>query len=121
MLSLQSKLRQIGTELARLTPNCVHYYRTPTAIPFLIWQEAGETDSFRADNGKAEQVITGTVDVFTRTEFDPLLDGVQDTLEGLCMRWALNSVQYEDDTNLIHYEWTFEVVTDGEANSGDGD
>jgi len=35
------------------------------------------------------------------------------------LAWQLNSVQYEQDTGYIHYEWAFEidgaeeVVTDG--------
>lgn len=115
MMSLQTKLKQIGTELAKLTPNCVHYYRHPSALPFLIWQESGEGTSFHSGNHKTEQVITGTVDVFTKTEFDPLLDDVQNALEALGVAWTLNSVQYEDDTNLIHYEWYFEVANDGEV------
>ncbi len=113
MMSLQSKLQQIGAAFAGLTDHAVHYYRRPTAFPFLIWQESGEGDSFHGDNRKGEQMITVTVDVFTQTEFDPLLDEVQATLEELGVPWYLNSVQYEDDTNLIHYEWYMEVSTHG--------
>lgn len=113
MTSLQSKLRQLGEAFAELTPHSVHYYRRPTAFPFLIWQESGEGESFHGDNHKHEQSIAVTVDVFTKTEFDPLLDAVQDTLEELGVPWSLNSVQYEDDINLIHYEWILEVVAGG--------
>ena len=31
-------------------------------------------------------------------------------LEGIGASWYLNSVQYEEDTGLIHYEWYWEVV-----------
>lgn len=113
MISLQSKLQQIGTALAAVSPNCVHYYRHPGPLPFLVWQESRENDSFFADNGKREQNITGTVDFFTQTEYDPLLDAVQSALEELGLVWALNSVQYEEETALIHYEWTFEVSVRG--------
>lgn len=113
MISLQSKLQQIGAKLATVTTHCVHYYRHPTALPFLIWQESGEGVSFHADNGKREQTISGTVDVFTQTEFDTVLDDVQDALEDLGLAWSLNSVQYEEDTKLIHYEWIWEVRNSG--------
>jgi hypothetical protein len=37
------------------------------------------------------------------------LDNIQAALNSLRIPWRLNSVQYEDETNLIHYEWTWEV------------
>ena len=114
MIALQNKLRQMGEAFAAVTENACHYFRPVTAFPALIWAEDGEADSFNADNHKACQNITGTVDLFTKTEFDPLLDDVQTALEGLGVAWRLESVQYEDETNAIHYEWTWEVATDGE-------
>lgn len=113
MIALQNKLRQMGEAFAAVTENACHYFRPVTAFPALIWAEDGEADSFNADNHKACQNITGTVDLFTKTEFDPLLDDVQAALEGLGVAWRLESVQYEDETNAIHYEWTWEVATDG--------
>lgn len=113
MIALQNKLRQIGEAFAAVTENACHYFRPVTAFPALIWAEDGEADSFNADNHKACQNITGTVDLFTKTEFDPLLDDVQAALEGLGVAWRLESVQYEDETNAIHYEWAWEVATDG--------
>ena len=115
MIALQNKLRQMGEAFAAVTENACHYFRPVTAFPALIWAEDGEADSFNADNHKACQNITGTVDLFTKTEFDPLLDDVQAALEGLGVAWRLESVQYEDETNAIHYEWTWEVATDGES------
>jgi len=114
MIALQNKLRQMGEAFAAVTENACHYFRPVMAFPALIWAEDGEADSFNADNHKACQNITGTVDLFTKTEFDPLLDDVQAALEGLGVAWRLESVQYEDETNAIHYEWTWEVATDGE-------
>ena len=114
MIALQNKLRQMGEAFAAVTENACHYFRPVTAFPALIWAEDGEADSFNADNHKACQNITGTVDLFTKTEFDPLLDDVQAALEGLGVAWRLESVQYEDETNAIHYEWTWEVATNGE-------
>lgn len=114
-LSLQAKLQQIGTAFATVTTNCWHYWRPVKTTPCLIWAETGEDDSFHSDNRKSEQRIVGTVDLFTKTEFDPLADSVQDTLESLGMTWSLNSVQYEEETNLIHMEWVWGVINDGEV------
>lgn len=114
MIALQLKLRQMGEAFATVTKNAYHYFRPVTSFPALIWAESGEAESFHADNRKSCQTIQGTVDLFTKTEFDPLLDDVQTALEGLGVAWYLSSVQYEDETNAIHYEWTWEVASRGE-------
>lgn len=116
---LQNKLRQLGEAFAELTDYCYHYFRPVKTTPCIIWAESGEADSFHADNHKTEQNITGTVDVFTKTEFDGLLDSVQTALDGLGAAWYLSSVQFEDDTQLIHYEWTWEIATEVE-DDGEG-
>ncbi len=115
MMSLQSKLQQLGVALAGITENCYHYYRAKKDLPCLVWAESGEEESFHSDNGKSEQRIVGTVDLFTKTEFDPIADEVQQTLEDLGATWSLNSVQYEDETNLIHMEWSWGVSFSGEV------
>jgi hypothetical protein len=75
-----------------------------------VWAETGESDSFNADNGKKEQVIEGTMDFYTETEFDPLFDEIQSVLDEMCCGWVLDSVQYEDSTKLIHYSWNWELI-----------
>lgn len=121
MLSLQSKLYQLGTAFSAAVPNCYHYWRPVENLPCLMWAESGEESSFYSDNMKTEQNITGTCDFYTKTEFDPLIDAVQSIFETLGITWALNSVQYEQETNLIHYEWTWGVAIYGEVPSGAGD
>ena len=50
------------------------------------------------------------MDFFTLDEYDAIIDEIQDSLEGNeGLSWNLNSVQYEEDTKFIHYEWIFEV------------
>lgn len=114
-MSLQSKLQQIGMAFAAVTPKCYHYWRPVKNVPCLIWAESGEDNSFHSNNRKSEQRIVGTVDLFTKTEFDPIADSVQSTLDNLGVTWSLTSVQYEDETNLIHYEWSWGVIFDGEV------
>lgn len=113
-MSLQSKLQQMGVAFAAVTNNCYHYWRPVKDVPCLIWAESGEDASFHSDNGKSEQRIIGTVDLFTKTEFDPLADDVQEALESLGVTWTLESVQYEEETNLIHMEWSWGVTFGGE-------
>lgn len=43
--------------------------------------------------------------------YDETADVIQNNMNrAQGVSWRLNSVQYEDDTNMIHYEWEFEVV-----------
>ena len=64
---------------------------------------------FTADNKTAEHALTGTVDYFSKQEYDPAPDAIESTLSGLGLIWELNSVQYEDETELIHHEWTWSM------------
>lgn len=108
MMSLQSKLKHIGTGLASVCENCYHYSRgNETPDQYLVWMEVGETGSFHADNGKCEQIIEGLADYYTKTEYDTTIDDIQSEFETLGLSWLIESVQYEPDTNYIHYEWRF--------------
>lgn len=110
MKSLQNNVRKIQTALLTVTTNCFHYWRAKAEPPYLIWAEDGEDVSFHSSNHKQEQQIHGTCDYFTKTEFDTTVDSIQDALNDISCGWRLNSVQYEEDTNLIHYEWEWWVI-----------
>lgn len=113
MKSLMNTLKGIHDELNKVEGTSFYHYRRPTNIKseYGVWAEDGEANSFKANNHKAEQQIHGTVDYYTLNEFNPILDDIQEALDNVTPGgWFLASVQYEDDTNLIHYEWEFEVV-----------
>lgn len=110
-MNLTAKLKKLRDGLKRLQGIKVyHYHREKMTDPFLVWQETGEGASFFADNGKREQTVAGTADYFTRTEYDEAVDEIQETLETTCSSWRLVSVQYEEETGRIHYEWEWEMV-----------
>ena len=109
MKSLNEKLTGFSTELASVGEHVYHYTKSiNSGYPYIVWAEQGESDGFHSDNRKSEQTISVTVDLYTRSEFDPLVDQVQSLLNEKS-RWRLNSVQYEDETTLIHYEWECEL------------
>jgi len=126
MTSLQNKLKTIrdalvaglteyneGESEGTLICDVYHYWRPHMTAPFVVWAEDGEANSLDADDRKQEQVLTGYVDFYTRTEFDTIADKIQTALFGLQsipFVWRLEAVDYEDDTNLIHYQWTWEVA-----------
>lgn len=113
MKSLMKLLEGIHEELNKVEGTQFYHYRRPPAIKseYGVWAEDAEQSSFHADSMKVEQQIHGTVDYYTLIEFNPILDDIQQALENVTPGgWYLSSVQYEDETNLIHYEWEFEVV-----------
>jgi len=104
-------LQEIRDVLLTVGPPVFHYFASGQTSNYIVWAEDSEGDSLHADGRKTEQVTQGTIDYFTKIEFDPLVQQIQDALntpEDLA--WSLNSVQYEKDTGYIHYEWVFEVV-----------
>ena len=111
MTSLQSRLRAFKDELLGVCDRVYHYHRgVRSKAPYLIWAEDGEGDqSFYSDSRKSEQSIHGYIDYFTLEEFDPAVDNVQNILYVHGSEWRLNDVQYEEDTNLIHYAWEFTI------------
>lgn len=108
MKSLNEILRGVKTALLTVTDEVYHYRRPPDPKEkYIVWAEDSEAESMDAENRKAEQQIHGTIDYFTRTEFDANVDRIQEALNAAGIGYRINSVQYEDETNLIHYEWEF--------------
>ena len=55
-------------------------------------------------------VINGTIDLFTKQEYDPWVQEITRALEDAEITCRIESIQYEDETGYIHYEWHFEVA-----------
>ncbi len=107
-MKLTDKLRRLSQGLGSLGARVYHYRRSKMAFPCIVWAEEG-ANALHADGGTAEQSPRGTLDYFTQAEFDPMVDAIQDKLQELGCAWELNSVQREEDTGIIHYEWIWEV------------
>lgn len=71
-----------------------------------------EAASLEADGQKVNQAPQGTIDLYSYTNDRATVEAVQGVLNALdgCA-WYLNSVQYEDDTRLLHWEWVFSLET----------
>lgn len=108
-MTLQNLCKKLYEPFTELSCSVTHYRRL-SKFPYVTWAEDGEDNSFNADNKKQEQQLHGTVDLFTKEEFDSLADDIQEILNGENVGWRLATVQYEDETNLIHYQWEWWVV-----------
>lgn len=112
-MTLQSRLAELASEFKSISSVIHHYKRVETSAPFGVWAEQFETNSDFADNWKTTQGINVQLDYFTQTEFDPVIDSLQAYMNENGYPWNLDSVQFEDDTNLIHYSWSLTIY--GEA------
>lgn len=111
-MNLTAAIGKIGYLLGQI-PNLrvYHYWRPKMEPPYVVWQEDEEASSLEADGRKQEQAIGGSIDYFTLDEMDQKVDEIQEALnDAPYIAWRLESVQYEEDTNLIHYEWRFEAI-----------
>lgn len=111
-MTLQSKLERLRDALTGIEGLTVyHYWRFVDEPKVCIWQEDSEGSSLQTDLRKGEQAIAGTVDYFTHTEYDPMVDAIQTALNGIeSFHWNLDDVMYEEETNYIHYSWRWRVL-----------
>jgi hypothetical protein len=88
-----------------------HYNASEQPDSYIVWAEEGPGNSEYADNQMNNQSLQGTIDYFTKIEFDPNFDLIQEKLDfAEELAWELNSIQHEEDTGYIHYEWVSELI-----------
>ena len=104
------KLSDLRDALLEVVPDVFHYEAWAKPNKYIVWAEDTELDSLNADDQKEEQVIQGTIDYFTKIEYDTNVKLIQEKLNSTEISWRLNSIQYEEDTKFIHYEWLFELI-----------
>lgn len=111
---MQDKIKIIPEILLEITENVGHYDVIHKTDKYIVWAEDSEGSSLEADNYKAEQSIQGTIDYFTKQEYDENVDKIQAALVANRISFYLNSVQYESPdegyAGYIHYEWVWEVA-----------
>lgn len=103
-------LQDLRDLLLNVTPHVFHYAASGQTGNYIVWAEDGEGSSGHADGKKTTQVIQGTIDYFTKDEFDPVVEQIQDALNNAEIAWRLNAIQHERDTGYIHFEWVWEMV-----------
>lgn len=68
-----------------------------------------EGDDFVADGKHQERGTEGYLDYFTRDATDSTRGTIEAILNSMLCAWYLSSVQYEEDTHYIHYEWRWSM------------
>ena len=93
----------------KVSDNVSHYEALNKTDKYIVWAEDSESSSLTADNKKELQAIQGTIDYFTKKDNDTVVNEIQEALKAEKVSFYLNSVQYEEETGYIHYEWVWEV------------
>ena len=66
----------------------------------------GRNDLFAGD-AHVETSWTGTIDWFSRDPASTVPASVESALTALGVAWYFNSMQYENDTGFLHWEWVW--------------
>lgn len=104
------KLKAIRDALVSVLPHSVFHYYAPAkrTDDYIVWGE-DSSDDLKADGKTVEIGMTGTADLYTKTEYSQLVDSVESAFERIGVAYNINSVQFEDDTGYIHYEWEWTI------------
>jgi len=102
-------LVDIKAALLTVTSNLRHYDATGLIVPYIVWSEDTQSDAVYGDGKMKEQAIQGTIDLFTKTEYDSKVSQIQIALNNAGIGFYLDSIQYENDTKYIHYQWIFSI------------
>lgn len=101
--NLLTALAQTGLPLAE------EAWETRPDTDYLVVQLDGQGDSLESDNVTTQQAIEGSVDLFCYTKSRANYDTVWSVLRSSGCGVRLSSVQYENETRLIHYEWIIQL------------
>lgn len=111
MNSLISKISKFHEAINQVSIDDIYHYDASTCRSdrYIVWEEVAQSDSNHLNNRLDEQAIEGTVDFFTKTEFDILADEIQEKLANSGISFSLFNIQYETETQYIHYTWNWVV------------
>lgn len=107
-------LADVKNALLGVLPGKVHHNIAEPGeeAPYIVWAEDGQSDSLHGDEIMTDQVIEGTIDLFSKIEYDPLFAGIQNALNDAGIPFRLNYSGYETDTKLFHNEWVWNIETE---------
>lgn len=104
------RLQTIKNALLAVGVPVSHYMASKQPDQYIVWAEDAQGEALWADGRMTEQTLHGTIDYFTRMEHDTHVQDIQNALTGAEISYRLNSIQYEDESQYIHYEWLWEVI-----------
>lgn len=106
-------LDSVKTALLTVTQRVYRYTAISTPIfPYIIYADEMESGSLSGDGRKIGRTLEGSIDLYSKRPDDPFINAIEKALNdaGICFR--LNSIQYEQDTKIIHHEWVWNIETE---------
>ena len=103
------KLQDLKTMLLTIGPPVYHYFASGQTGNYILWAEDGSGSALYADDHIDRHTIQGTIDYYTKTEYDPVAKQIEDALNGSDVSWYPGPVQHEQDTGYIHHEYIWEI------------
>ena len=76
---------------------------------YFVWMEDGTADLY-ADNAHVQRAVTGSTDLYTKTELDPWADELGKALSRNEIAWSLVGVEFEAEAGFWHYSWDWTVT-----------
>ena len=102
-------MERIRKALASVTEDAYKYFAAPGAsFPYIVWGDDG-ANNLKANNGGGEKCATGYIDLYTKRDSDPLAGKIEAALEKIPAAFQLISVEYEEETGVIHHSWDWEL------------
>ena len=78
---------------------------------YMVISLDGEGQTVWADDKMVHQAPSGSIDLYSKSNDRSKMLAVQDVLNNFegCS-WYLNNIMYEQDTQLLHWEFVFDLV-----------
>lgn len=89
--------------------DAVSHYSRMKSERYFVWAEEDRADLI-AESVHTERTVSGTTDFFTKTEFDPWAEAIEQAFDLYHIAWRKLSTQHETDTGFIHHEWEWSVI-----------
>lgn len=99
-------LDTILSELQKLGSFEAYAWSSAPADNYGVVSADGRRDLF-AEDGHGETSYTGTIDWFTRDPASTVPESIGTAMTALGVAWYINSIQYENDTGFLHWEWVW--------------
>lgn len=109
-MSTRNPIQELKDALISVGIPLSHGWAHKAKAPYLVWREDGGGDPLKANGKTAEHPIRGTVHLFEPEDLEESkYHKVERALNSIECAWDLSSIQHEQETGLVHFEWSWEV------------
>lgn len=100
-MTLTEKMRRMRDLMLLCSESVFHYFCDKQLNEWILWQEITEASEGAVDNRKGEQAIEFSIDLYTKKEYSPTIDKIQEILDTNGISFSYSGSTYEPETRLI--------------------